>query len=255
MCQWTESPDTITHSSHITEAPTVEHSSPLVLLQLPDSPDWLMFHSLAICPNDIPQELSASLLSIFNRVVLIWVMCKLCCTNCHFLQDFLRDSLILFTSTFIYGTKFYLNYVFKLNMKSAYNSQETSFAVCVFFRRTVETQAFTCGVGKNNVCCVTASVVLWWSLISDTLNMPFSLEGQQPLIIVPSLWILVNRLSPRLSCSALPDVLAAHLHPRASSTPAGLLLVSRPRQTLNLGFTIRVLYRFKKPRKLDSQLS
>lgn len=231
MCQWTESPDTITHSSHITEAPTVEHSSPLVLLQLPDSPDWLMFHSLAICPNDIPQELSASLFSIFNRVVLIWVMCKLCCTNCHFLQDILRDSLIFFTSTFIYGTKFYLNYIFNLNVKSAYDSQETYFAICVFFRRTIETQAFKCGVGKNSVCYVTASIVLWWSLISDTLNMPFSLEGQQLLIIVPSLWISVNCLSPRLGRSALPDVLAAHLHPRASSTPAGLLLVSRPCQT------------------------
>lgn len=116
MCQWAASLDTLTQSSHITEAPTVERSSPLVLAPLPDSPDWLMAHSLAVCPNDIPQGLSASLLPIFNRVVLIWVMRKLCCTNCHFLQYFLRDSLIFFSSDFIYGLKFDANHVFKLNL-------------------------------------------------------------------------------------------------------------------------------------------
>ena len=37
---------------------------------------------------------------------------------------------------------------------------------------------------------------------------------------------LVNRLSPRLGRPALPDALAAHLHPCAPPAPAGLLLVS-----------------------------
>lgn len=53
-------------------------------------------------------------------------------------------------------------------------------------------------------------------------------EGPRPLTVVLLSHCLANRLSPRLGRPALPDVLAAHLHPGAPATPVGLLLVSRP---------------------------
>ena len=56
--------------------------------------------------------------------------------------------------------------------------------------------------------------------------MSLCLEGQRLLTAVFLLQILANRLSPWIGRPALPDVLAAHLHPGAPSSSAGLLLVS-----------------------------
>lgn len=56
--------------------------------------------------------------------------------------------------------------------------------------------------------------------------MSLCLEGQRLLTAGFLSQILVNRLSPWIGRPALPDVLAAHLHPSAPSSSAGLLLVS-----------------------------
>lgn len=73
-------------------------------------------------------------------------------------------------------------------------------------------------------------MALWAWSVFDNLSMSLRVEGQWPLTVVSLLHFTVNRLSPRLGGPAVPDVLAAHLHPGAPPTPAGLLLVSWPCQ-------------------------
>lgn len=70
------------------------------------------------------------------------------------------------------------------------------------------------------------------------------LEGLQLLTGVVLLHIVVNRLSAWIGCSAVPHVLATHIHPRAASTPAGLLLVSEGPGFRDPGVTVGKVHLF-----------
>lgn len=104
------------------------------------------------------------------------------------------------------------------------------FAAYPFFRTVSETWDFffffTSRIDQDNTIQDHAwlsehglSVITWaWLRV----------ERQWPLTAVSLLHFPANRLSPRLGGPAVPDVLAAHLHPGAPPAPAGLLLVSWP---------------------------
>ncbi|GAB5583567.1 DENN domain-containing protein 1B isoform X5 [Prionailurus iriomotensis] len=62
--------------------------------------------------------------------------------------------------------------------------------------------------------------------VNNMLQLYASMLHERRVIITSSKLSTVNCLSPWISCPAIPNVLAAHIHPSASAAPAGLLLCS-----------------------------
>lgn len=201
---------------------------PPALPQLPGSPAWLTFHSLAICPNDIPAEPPASPPPRTASRRIHPSEPGPGSTRRNFPQFLLRcwpgvSGLLRFLVLTPHS-------LCQEAITVCVRCPRSYFAAYPFFRTVSETWDFffffTSRIDQDNTIQDHAwlsehglSVIAWaWLRV----------ERQWPLTAVSLLHFPANRLSPRLGGPAVPDVLAAHLHPGAPPAPAGLLLVSWP---------------------------
>lgn len=122
-------------------------------------------------------------LSIFNRVILIWVMRKLCCTNCNFLQYFLSCSpsflpLLLFMF-WILTLCFQMAVAISIWLLRSYFC-----CLYIFIGDPWDMCIFICRIGKDNEGCVITWTILCLSFIADTLSIPLCLEQGWLLTVV-----------------------------------------------------------------------